>query len=77
VRRSAVPLLLVSLAGVLGGAFLVGTWMVGLAVMADSMLLGLWALFRDDGLEPREPSAPSVHEVTTLDTILERARRAG
>jgi hypothetical protein len=74
VRRSAVLLLLVSLAGILGGAVLVGTWALGLAIMADSLLLGLWALFRDDG---REAEPPSVHKVATLDTILERARRAG
>ena len=66
-------LLLVSLAGVIGGAWLIGTWMVGLAIMADSLLVGLWALFRyDDGTGRQEPG---VHEVPTLENILERARR--
>jgi hypothetical protein len=71
VRLSAC-LLLCSLAGILGGAALIGTWVLGLAIMADSLLLGLWVLFRDDG-QGREPS---VHEVPTLANVLDRARRA-
>jgi hypothetical protein len=72
VRLSAV-LLALSLLGLVGGAALIGLWVVGLAIMTDSLLLALWVLFRDDGREPE----PSVHEVPTLDNILERARRAG
>ena len=70
-RLSAV-LLLVSLAGVVGGAWLVGRWAVGVAVIADSIAVGVWALLRDDGGR----AEPSVHEVApTLATILDRARR--
>ena len=66
-------LLAVSLLGLVGGAWLIGLWAVGLAIMADSLLLGLWALFRAGDREPE----PSVHEVPTLENILDRARRSG
>jgi hypothetical protein len=71
--RLSVVLLLLSLAGVLGGAALIGTWALGLAVIADSVAVGVYALLREDGR--REPG---VHELPpTLENILERARRAG
>ena len=71
--RLSVVLLLLSLAGVLGGAALCGTLALGLAIIADSVAVGVYALLRDDGRRP----LPSVHEVPTLENILERARRAG
>jgi hypothetical protein len=71
VRLSAC-LLLLSLAGVVAGGWLIGRWALGLAIITDSLLLGLWVLFRDDGR-----GEPQVHEVTpTLANILERARRS-
>ena len=70
--RLSVVLLLLSLAGVLGGAALIGTWALGLAVIADSVAVGVYALLRDDGGRV----APSVHEVPTLASILEKARNA-
>jgi hypothetical protein len=71
--RLSAALLVVSLLGVLGGAALIGLWALGLAVIADSVAVGVYALLRD--AESRV--APSVHEVPTLAGILERARRAG
>lgn len=72
-RLSAV-LLCLSLLGVLGGAVLIGRWAVGVAIVADSVAVGVWALCRDDG---RDRPEPSVHEVPpTLAGVLERARRA-
>jgi hypothetical protein len=71
VRLSA-TLLIVSLAGILGGAALIATWALGLAVIADSVAVGVYALLRDDGGR----AAPSVHEVPTLASILEKARHA-
>jgi hypothetical protein len=72
--RLSVVLLLLSLAGILGGAALIGTWALGLAVIADSVAVGVYALLRDD----ERRTAPSVHEMPpTLENILERARRAG
>lgn len=71
-RLSAV-LLLLSLAGVIGGAFLIGRWAVGCAVIFDSLTVGFWALLRDDGVRP-EPLAAEVP--VTLAGVLERARRA-
>ncbi len=71
--RLSVVLLLCSLAGVLGGAALIGMAALGGAVIFDSLCLGVYALGRDDGTGERRPSA---HEVPTLATVLERARRA-
>jgi hypothetical protein len=68
--RLSVVLLLVSLAGVLGGAALIGLPVLGGAVIFDSLALGVYALFHDDG----QRAAPSVHEVPTLSQVLERAR---
>jgi hypothetical protein len=69
VRLSAV-LLVCSLAGVVGGAFLVGRWAVGVAVIFDSLCVGVWALGRDDGT-----GVPGVvHGAPTLHDVLERSR---
>ncbi len=68
--RLSVVLLLCSLAGVMGGAALIGLWALGLAIIADSVAVGVYALLRDDGGQAR----PSVHEVPTLAQVLERAR---
>ena len=67
--RSSVLLLIASLAGVLGGAALIGVWALGLAIIADSVAVGVFALLRDDG---RQPQLQAV--VPTLAQILERAR---
>ena len=73
--RLSVTLLLISLAGVLGGAALIGTWALGCAVIFDSLCLGVWALARDDGL-PSLPQARGVPPMPgkSLQDILERAR---
>jgi hypothetical protein len=70
--RLSIALLLVSLLGVLGGAALIGLWALGVALAADSLLLGVYALARDDGQGRR----PAEGEPSTLAAILERARRA-
>jgi hypothetical protein len=68
--RLSVVLLLVALAGVLGGAALIGIPALGGALIFDSIAVGVWALLRDDGTR----AVPSVHEVPTLSQVLERAR---
>jgi hypothetical protein len=68
--RLSVVLLLLALAGVLGGAALIGIPALGGALIFDSLAVGAWALLRDDGTR----AAPSVHEVPTLSQVLERAR---
>lgn len=68
--RLSVVLLLASLAGVLGGGALIGTWALGVCLIADSVAVAAWALLRDDGSR----AAPSVHEVPNLQQVLERAR---
>lgn len=70
--RLSVVLLLLSLAGVLGGAALIGLPALGGAIVFDSLATGAYALLRDDGRH----EAPSVHEVPTLAQVLERARGA-
>ena len=71
--RSSVLLLLVSLAGILGGAALIGLWALGLAIIADSVAVGVYALRRDDGV----PAQPAVRAVpATVASILERYRAA-
>lgn len=68
--RLSVMLLIASLAGVLGGAALIGLPALGGAVIFDSLAVGAWALLREDGDRAR----PSVHEVPSLSQVLERAR---
>ena len=70
-RLSAV-LLLVSLAGIMGGAALIGLWALGLGIVVDSVAVGVFALLRDAGDRPE----PSVHGIPTLHQVLERARDA-
>ena len=74
--RLSVVLLLLSLAGILGGAALIDAaeGALGGAVVFVCVCAGAWALFRDDGSGRREPDAA---EPATLHAILERARRAG
>jgi hypothetical protein len=72
-RLSAVPLF-ISLAGILGGAALIGLPALGGAVIFDSLCTGVWALLRDDG---RERARPQAYGTPTLHDVLERARRAG
>lgn len=45
--RLNVVLLVLALAGVVAGAWLIGRWAVGSAIIADSVLVGVWALLRD------------------------------
>ena len=71
--RVSVVMLLVSLAGILGGAALIGRWALGVAIIADSVALGVYALRRDDGV----PAQPAVRAVQgTVASVLERARAA-
>jgi hypothetical protein len=71
VRLSAV-LLVLSLLGVIGGAWLIGRWAVGCAVIFDSVALGAWALSRDDGKQAR----PQAQGAQTMGSILEKYRDA-
>jgi hypothetical protein len=70
--RLSIVLLLVSLAGVLGGAALIGLPALGAAVIFDSLCVGVWALARDDGL----PSVRPVRGTPTVAQALERFRDA-
>jgi hypothetical protein len=71
--RASIALLLVSLAGILGGAALIGVAALGGAVIFVSLCTGVYTLFfRDDGTGQQ----PQVHGVPTLGDVLERARRS-
>lgn len=68
--RLPVVLLLVALAGVLGGGALIGLPALGACLIFDSLCVGVYALLKDDGTP-----APSVHGLpTSLHDVLERAR---
>ena len=71
--RLSVVLLLCSLAGVIGGAALVGRWAVGVAIVADSAAVGVYALRRDDG-NGQQPSVQAVQG--TVASVLDRVRAA-
>ena len=74
--RLPLVLLACSLAGVIGGAFLIGMWAVGCAVIFDSLALGTFAVWGyDDGSGPQGLDA-APYEAPTLEQVLERARRA-
>ena len=73
-RLSAI-LLAVSLLGVLAGGWLTGRLGFGLAVIADSVAVGFWALRRDDGTGQQQPQVRGVPSAAA--DVLERYRRAG
>lgn len=56
--RLSVALLLLALAGVLGGGALIGGVALGCCVIFDSLCVGAWALLRDDG-RPGPAGVPS------------------
>jgi len=67
--RLSVVLLIAAGAGVLFGGWLIARWALGVAVIFDSLCLGVFALQRDDG------TGPVVREaLETLEGVLERAR---
>lgn len=67
--RLSVALLMIAAAGMVGGAYLIGWWVVGLVVIAESAGLAVFALFRDDG-------RPAPAELRPVDDILNRYRQA-
>jgi hypothetical protein len=70
--RLSIALLLASLLGVIGGAFLIGRWAVGCAVIFDSLCAGAWAVW---GYDDGEDARPQVAEAPmTLQQVLDRAR---
>lgn len=70
--RLSVVLLIAALAGILGGGALIGLPALGACLIFDSVCVGVWALFHDDGR-----AAPSVHEVPQeLKSFLDRVRAA-
>ena len=68
--RQSVIMLLCSLTGVLGGAALIGVKAIGVALIFDSLCVGVFALLRDD----QRAAAPSVHQIPTIHDVLEKAR---
>jgi len=71
--RLSVVLLIAALLGVVAGAWLVGRWAVGVAIIFDSLCVGVYALARDDGAAV---AAPVAGIPGTLEEILDRARGA-
>ncbi len=54
--RLSVLLVVLGMLGIVGGAWLVGMWAVGCAVIADSALLVAYGVLRD--VQPRPPATP-------------------
>lgn len=69
--RLSILLLLLALAGVLGGGALIGVPALGACLIFDSLCVGFWALQRDDGT-----GEPQVHGIpgSPLREVLARAR---
>ncbi len=63
--RLSVVLVVLGMLGIVGGAWLIGLWAVGCAVIADSALLVAYGVLRD---VPARPPAPM--------SVRERARAA-
>ncbi len=81
--RTSVALLLCSVAGVLGGGALIGTWALGVCLIFCSLCAGGWAMFHDDGTAPApqeelaQPGAwviPGRRVPVTLRQVFDRAR---
>ena len=74
--RLSVILLLLSLAGILGGGALIGLPALGGCLIFDSLAVGTWALLRDDGKQaaPRPRLLDEVRGGRTLDEVFERFR---
>jgi hypothetical protein len=71
--RLSIVLLLASLLGVAAGGWLVGRWALGVAVIFDSLCVGVWALGRDDG-KGEAVSRPVGQAGVALAEVFDRAR---
>src|SRR5258708_12299095 len=56
--RVSVVLLVCSVAGILGGGALIGTWALGVCLIFCSLCAGAWPLFHDDAPPPPPPPPP-------------------
>ncbi len=64
--RSPVVLLLLALAGMLGGGALIGVWCLGLCLIADSVAVAVFTIVHD------WPERAPVHAVPSLPEYLQR-----
>lgn len=74
--RLSVALLLTALLGVVGGAYLIGTWCVGLAIIVDSVAVGSYALLRDDGGRGVPMISGVTEEQRFIRTVTDKVRSA-
>jgi hypothetical protein len=72
--RLSVLLLCVSLVGVAAGGWLIGRWALGVAVIFDSLCVGVWALLRDDGHGEAAGRAVVGQVPVHLGEVFDRAR---
>jgi len=75
--RLSVALLLLALAGVLGGGALIGLPALGGCLIFDSLCVGAWALLRDDG-SAAQPLVTGIADgiPPELRKVIDRARGA-
>jgi hypothetical protein len=74
VPRTPIVLLVVALAGMLGGGALIGVWALGLCLIADSVAVAVFALWHD--WPERAPRVTQIQHGVSLAEVLERARSA-
>lgn len=75
--RLSACLLLVALIGVVYGASLIGTWCIGVAVIADSITVGVYALLRDDGTNSsKRPVSGATEEQRFIAAVVDDKRRS-
>ena len=72
--RLSVLLLCLSLVGVAAGGWLIGRWALGVAVIFDSLCVGVWALLRDDGHGEAAGRAVVGQVPVHLGEVFDRAR---
>ena len=75
--RLSIALLLLALAGVLGGGALIGLPALGGCLVFDSLCVGAWALLRDDGTGA-QPQATGIADgiPPELRKVIDRVRGA-
>ena len=62
--RTPIVLLLLALAGMLGGGALIGVWCLGVCLIVDSLAIGVWGVLTMD--LPERAARPAVRPVAPV-----------
>lgn len=74
--RPSILMLLAALLGVLVGAWLIAPWAFGLAVIVDSVGVGVFALFVDDETSVERPVSGVTEEQRFIAAVVDDKRRS-